>query len=359
MGQDHFWNLLAKKLSGEASEEEVKELALLIKTYPELSYAAQQVADIWHLEQPENEAEAEKAFKKHFTRLEGHYSFTHSLVNTEEDLTKVPPSKRKWLFPAFILLLCTGLGTAIFIWSNYKESPANPIAKQTEEIFARPGTRTKLVLPDSSVIWLNAGSKLTYTQPFGIGDRVVTLSGEAFFNVVKSQKPFIIHTSGAQIKVLGTVFNVRNYPNEKKIETSLISGQVEITVDKSPEKKYILKPNEKLTLNTVENNEKDINRKTRLPLAVLSTLHYLDSSTIAETSWIENKLVFADEAFADVAHKMERWFGVRINFKAEALKKERFTGVFEKETVWQALAALQVSTPFEFSIKNDEITITK
>jgi ferric-dicitrate binding protein FerR (iron transport regulator) len=279
-------------------------------------------------------------------------------VNNEEEGFAKLSSKRKWLFSALILFIAIALGTAIVIGSNTKEVPNRSTAKQTEEIYARPGTRTKLVLPDSSVVWLNAGSKLTYAKPFGIGNRVVTLSGEAFFDVAKNEKPFIIHTSGAQIKVLGTVFNVRNYPNEKKIETSLISGRVEITVDRSPEKKYVLKPNEKLTLNTDENIARNTKKNTTIPLAILSTLHYIDSSTIAETSWVENKLVFADESFADIAKKMERWYGITIHYKNEKIQLERFTGVFEKETVWQALEAMQIITPFKFSIKNNEITIT-
>ena len=356
MVQDHFWNLLAKKLAGEASDGEVEELASLIKTYPELSYAAQHVADIWCLEQPESKADAEKAFQKHIQRLEDRNSFATFPGNEQDVLAKTFP-KRKWVFPAFVFLIVVAACAAIFIFTNAKEPVADSTPKLIEEVYARPGTKTKLVLPDSSVVWLNAGSKLTYAQPFGIKDRVVILSGEAFFNVAKSEKPFIIHTSGAHIKVLGTVFNVRSYPNEKKVETSLISGRVEVTIDRSPEKQYVLKPNEKLTLNTAENTEK-ITKRAQVPLAVLSRVHYLDNSTIAETSWIENKLVFADETFADIAKKMERWYGITIEFKNEKIKTERFTGVFEKETVWQALEAMQIVTPFHFTMKDNTIWIT-
>jgi ferric-dicitrate binding protein FerR (iron transport regulator) len=158
--------------------------------------------------------------------------------------------------------------------------------------------------------------------------------------------------------VLGTAFNVRSYPSEKKIETSLVHGRVEIALDNNPENRYILKPSQKLILATGEAPIKKGQQKKQSPIAVLSTVHYLDDSTIAETSWVENKLVFDDEDFEEIARKMERWYGVSIRFKTERLKRERLTGVFEKETVSQALAYLQETTPFHFTIKNNEIIIT-
>ncbi|RYY47036.1 MAG: DUF4974 domain-containing protein, partial [Chitinophagaceae bacterium] len=81
--------------------------------------------------------------------------------------------------------------------------------------------------------------------------------------------------------------------------------------------------------------------------------------TIAETSWVENKLVFDDESFEEIAKKMERWYGVSIRFKNEKIKNEKITGVFEKETVWQALTALQETTQFHFTSKNNSILITE
>jgi transmembrane sensor len=209
------------------------------------------------------------------------------------------------------------------------------------------------------VVWLNAGSKLIYSKPFGQTERMVSLSGEGFFDVVKSTKPFVIRTSGVQIKVLGTAFNVRNYPSEKRVETSLIRGRVEITLDKSPETKYVLKPNEKLTLNTAEEEKSHVRKNTVAPLAVLSNLRYYDSATIAETSWVENKLVFVDESFEIIGQKMERWYGVKVLFNDEGLKEERMTGAFEKESVLQALEALQITVPFHFTVKQNTITLTR
>ncbi len=357
MYQERFWNLLAKHLSGEASPEEFAELQTLLKEHPELSYSAQHVTDLWKTKGDYDVLEAERAFKKH--KQVSVWELPDEL--NASSLTKSGGINYKSLYTLrsilWIGMVITVIGVGLFIWRNGKKEGVG-LNKQTAEVFTRPGSRTKLILPDGSEVWLNAGSRLTYQQPFGDTSRAVNLIGEAFFDVVKSNKPFIIYTGGVQIKVLGTAFNVRSYPNEKKIETSLVRGRVEVTLDKSPEKKYILKPNEKLTLNTDDEIVGNNHKKLPPPLAVVSNLRYLDSTTIAETSWVENKLVFVDESFDDIAKRMERWYGVTIIFKNDKVKNERLTGVFEKETVWQALEALQLTTSFHFSLRDDTIIIT-
>ena len=358
MYHDRFWNLLAKKLSGEASPEEISELISLIKTYPELSYPAQNVADLWKLKPLKNEESAEAAFQKLFSQIkptEEETGANETIVTTE--IEKEPNNhKKRWFIIGLSVILLTT--TSIFFWPDKRSSTTSETANQVQEIFTRPGTRTKVVLPDSSTVWLNAGSKLTYSQPFGIAQRKVTLSGEAYFDVTKNKIPFIIYTNGAQIKVLGTAFNVRSYPPEKRIETSLVHGRVEVSLDKNPGDKFYLKPNQKLTLNISPVSEKKKRRKEMTPIAVYSELSYLDDTTIAETSWMENKLVFDDESFDEVANKMQRWYGVSIQIKYKKLKEERYTGVFEKENVWQALEAMKLITPFHYTVKNNEIIIT-
>ena len=195
------------------------------------------------------------------------------------------------------------------------------------------------------------------------------LSGEAFFDVVhNAEKPFVIHTSKMDIRVLGTAFNVRCYPDEKKMETSLIRGSIEVTLKDRPKEKIYLKPNEKLTLTadvvttTVLNNLRKVKHEVEVtePLVAISHLTYQPAdSSVVETSWVENKLVFRSETFEEVALKMEKWYGVSINIQNENLKQEHLTGSFESETVDQALSALQFTTNFRYSINKNIITITK
>ena len=353
---DRFWQLLAKKLAGEATGDEIRELENIIKTNPDLSFSGQNVADIWQLKPQENKTETENAFAELTAKLNLENEETpDEFAEADHGFQKRQP--KKWI-GVFSLAAIVGMTLSYFALFKKVNGDTQTAKSQKQEVTTRPGSRTRLDLPDGSIVWLNAGSKITYSQPFGENERTVGLTGEAYFDVVKKDIPFIIHTNGASIRVLGTTFNVRSYPSEKKIETSLVKGRVEVILDKNPDNKYVLKPSQKLVLATEETKLKKGNREKENPIAVLSNIHYIDSSTIAETSWVENKLVFDDESFEEIARKMERWYGVTIRFKADKLKTERLTGIFEKETIYQALGALRESTPFNFTIKSNEIIIT-
>ena len=81
-------------------------------------------------------------------------------------------------------------------------------------------------------------------------------------------------------------------------------------------------------------------------------------STVVETSWMENKLIFRSETFEELAVKMERWYGISIRFADEELKQKRLTGVFENESLQQALKALQLITPFSYRMNKTEVIIS-
>ena len=181
--------------------------------------------------------------------------------------------------------------------------------------------------------------------------------------------PFVIHTNRMDIKVLGTAFNVKCYPGEKTTETSLIHGSIEVTL-KDRQEKIRLKPNEKLVISdAVVSGETAVKQESgsfreprgaRKPLISLSGLTLLPGDhTIIETAWVSNRLVFSSETFEEVALKMERWYNVKISFSDESLKAATLTGNFEKETLGEALSALQLVTPFSYTIKSDQIVINK
>jgi transmembrane sensor len=227
MLEEHFWNLFAKKLTGEATARELKELEGLMRTYPELGYAAESIEEVWALKQAPDTAAAHEAFEAHMARL-------HTLQLTrhwEEEMLPPPPRNRRMrmmVFAAAILLTLAGAS-----WWLVRQGPVAPerlqAQAQVRQVQTTPGTKSRIVLPDSSVVWLNSGSRIAYNEAFGHSNRHLTLTGEAFFDVRKSTMPFIIKTADIQIKVLGTAFNVRSYPSERKTETSLIHGRVEIT----------------------------------------------------------------------------------------------------------------------------------
>lgn len=360
MSQSLFWYLFSKKLTGEASPEELLELDTLLKQNPGWVYQADHIQSFWKQNLKQKPYESELAFELHLNYLkENGIIFPELETPYAPEPEEKPKSNRgRWVVSVLALLVFL---TGAYVWKHRTVS-TTVLPKEEKgygEVSTRAGSKTRLVLPDSTIVWLNAGSKLTYSENFGITNRNTTLSGEAFFDVRKSTIPFIIHTKSIQIKVLGTEFNVKSYPNEKTTETSLIRGRVEITLDKRPGEPFILKPNEKLIVNTEPEKVKAKQSEKKEPIAVLGSLTHAEDNSVVETSWVDNKLIFQDESFADVAKKMERWYDVHIAFKDESVANDRLYGSFTTETITEALDALKIGFKFNYKIEGKNITIYK
>lgn len=363
MSQESFWILLSKKLSGEASPEELLHLENLILSHPEWQLAIQNLTDLWKHQPLKDSVEEEDAYMLHLHRMdEMNIPFSAEPAKEAEIFSTSTSSKAKWYWAAAAILL---VATGFLAFANpFKKEKQTGIVRQVSEITTRPGSKSKVELPDGSVVWLNAGSKLTYNKDFGKELREVTLSGEGYFDVVKNkEKPFVIHTSSINIKVLGTLFNVKAYPEDKQTETSLIRGSIEVTIKNRPEDKIILSPSEKLVVENASVPREEKIKKPEIPVRVeplisVNKLRYnpLDS-TVAETEWVNNRLVFRDETFENLAVKMERWYDVSISIEDPALKDARLNGIFQSESVVQALEALKEMIPFKYEKTENKIII--
>jgi transmembrane sensor len=371
MSQEQFWVLFSKKLSGEATSEELAFLESMIQAHPEWQYAIQNLTDLWKSQSGTDTAAGEDAYMLHVHRMN---ELNISLDAVSPDNRTIVPFKRKvarWYWAAAVLLVVAGLFSIRTLSGS--SSKGDEVAGQVNEISTRPGSKSKVQLPDGSVVWLNAGSKLTYNKDFGIETREVTLIGEGFFDVTKNkEKPFIISTSSIKIKVLGTAFNVKAYPEDKQTETSLIRGSIEVTIRNRPNDKIILSPSEKLVVENdiarLEKNNRQQERKTgniaRTELPVINTLMSINKlkynpvdSTVAEIQWVNNKLVFRDESFSELAVKMERWYNVEIDIADLQIGEERLNGIFESETIIQAMEALKEFIPFQYEKNGNKIII--
>ncbi|MBC9932115.1 FecR family protein [Chitinophaga qingshengii] len=356
MNTRRIWELMARKLANEATAEELRELSALLRDNPDIALPAGMVDELWQKTTAgASEEAAITAHERHINRMQA-MGITIGDNITETPLTVVRPRRRYiWMAAASAgVILCL----AAWWWTGTKKNSA-PIAS---EVTTRNGSRTSIQLADGTRVWLNAGSKLTYSKDFGKNDRSVTLSGEAFFDVAKQAgRPFVIHTTTMDIRVLGTQFNVRSYPEDKTTEASLITGSIEAIV-KHTATRIVMKPSEKIV---VLNQLPEATRRTAVAspqernMVTLSHVSYYAAQTtaITETSWMDNKLVFKDESFADLSQQMERFFGVNIKFENPQLQQLRFTGVFEQETVQQALNALQLTATFQYDIQQDSIII--
>lgn len=377
--EDRFWQLFSRKLCNEATKAELEEYDSLLLMHTRWQLHADMITQMWTQQNSElPSASADAAYIKHLVKNKdilfssdnktGEIAVeqTNSLDTTNQETRE--SSRNNWKMMTAILLLVAA--TSWFLLSDKKQtqpSPGNELA--TSSVATKNGNRTKMVLPDGSQVWLNAGSRLDYKdKEYNRSIREVSLIGEAYFDVVKDkEKPFIIHTAKINIKVLGTAFNVKSYPEEKVTETSLIRGSVEVTVNNRPTEKYILKPNEKLV---IANEEKVIDKPVKIgkmavktnpvqePIVAIRHVSYLPAdSTIIETSWLENKFIFRSEEFEELAKRLERWYGVTVRFENEEINKVKFTGIFERETIEQALEALKMTAAFKYKMNKNEIVI--
>lgn len=244
---------------------------------------------------------------------------------------------------------------AVFFIVNYNSGSKKEIQRT---FVAALGERKNFQLPDGSVIALNAGSKMYFKENYGITSRDIYLEGEAFFDVKHNQSlPFVVHTLAMDVKVLGTAFNVKAYPGEKITETSLVRGIVEITLKEEKNRKVMLHPNQKVQWKlrdiVVDSSVTAVVQKGKKILLVDSLVQSVtktDEGGIQETAWTENKLVFDDEEFADIAILLERWYGVKIEFSDDYIRRYRFTGIFKKEQLGTVLSFLKESRSFNYEI---------
>jgi transmembrane sensor len=166
----------------------------------------------------------------------------------------------------------------------------------------------KLTLSDGTVITLNSATKLKFPFSFSGDKREVYVEGEAYFNIAKNAgHPFIVHTSGGDITVLGTEFNVNTYTADV-LKTALVKGSVNVS---SHNQVVHLKPGEELTWYKNKHIISELDERITL-------------------SWKQGVLYFHNTPLSDIAQMIERWYGVPVKIDDNKLAAEPFTGNLEK-----------------------------
>jgi transmembrane sensor len=360
-----IWHLIARNLNGEASVREQEELLKMLQEDELLQQQYDLLSRIWKEKQRNTEYEDRDAAQNTISRI---------INKAELESIDLPAGKRRlrkikvWLAAASVIVIIS----AGAFWIKIQLSPEKE--KKQEAIEARRGSRSRSLLPDGTTVWLNAGSKIYYDGNFTGATREVRLEGEAFFEVAPSispeggvKRPFIVHTAGIDIKVLGTAFNVKSYPEDKTVETTLYRGLVKVFRHEETEKKAIqLKPNQKLILPKQAANEiiklsedKVLSAKETSASFIIA---HIDStkkeSERIETAWLYSRLEIREDNFEEMARKLERWYNVTILFTDEKVKQLSFVGTFENENVEQVFAALKVANNrFNYKINNHEIYV--
>ena len=211
---------------------------------------------------------------------------------------------------------------------------------------AERGQKSRLVLPDGSIVWLNSDSYIRYPDNFGKKGRSLELVGEAYFEVTKNpRKPFVVEAGEARIKVLGTTFNLKAYPDEDDIETTLFEGKVELTIQ--PDKENLLprtvemQPGESLLYDKTKNQ-----------------LNYLNFKNDEIIAWTNNQLIFRNDNFENLVKKIERWYNVEIVYDKEKLNKQRLTvELYQGELLDRLLDIIELAMNVDCTMEKDKIII--
>ena len=238
------------------------------------------------------------------------------------------------------------------------------------EIVAPLGAKCRVTLPDKTIVWLNAGSKILYDKSYNTKERLVQLEGEAYFSVAKNKTcPFEVKTSDILVTALGTKFNVKAYPDEETISATLEEGKIDVKLinGKKNTEPIILKPNENIVyyktdsrlrldeangqFSTPFKNKKDVLASTNIKIAS-------DVNTELYTSWKEDRWIFLGEPLPSLASKLERRFNLHIVFADDLLKEYKFSGSIENETIEQILKALRLTAPLKYKIERNTVILS-
>lgn len=337
------WHLAAKVLSGSSLDgaEQLAWEALQADSQFQLEYA--QVKKYWQQLEglPYGQIDAGQDWQSVWNRI-------------QHQVPVVTPPRRlvaPWLRYAAVIAVCVGV--AFFTgWKLSGPASGTGAAHALTVIEAPPGSKTRITLPDSSTVWLNAKSRLSFDERFGADNRNLTLEGEAFFDVVKSTMPFRVRTALFDVAVLGTAFNVKAYADDDRVITTLVHGSVRIERknDAGATEVIMLKPNEKVTAI----------RTTQGGPAFSGNYRYTVDRQIdaeMETAWKDGWLSVQSESLLELARKLERLYDIKINFEEKTLENYRYTGRLRQLSLEQVLKALSLTSPVAFTIDEKKVTL--
>lgn len=360
---DHIENWIHEYLRGTISQNDKNDLFRWLAQDTANATYFNQISDIWlssSVFQDTQKFNSEEAFIRVKRR-----------ISDVRNISVTPPkrtSRLTWQKAAAILIpivVISGLATRLLF-------PGKLTFSRTPFLFEVPyGSQSTVSLPDGSKVILNAGSKLTCNEGFGITHRKLNLVGEGYFIVAKNKNlPFVVHADNLDVKALGTEFNIKAYPEDKTIETILIRGSIQVNKvnakgkEKSP---LVLLPEQTLLYNKKTDSfelniafvkDKPVpDKPLPAPAALKVAFHKTVVDPVIYTSWKDSSWTIYQMNLSDLAIQLERKYNVRIHFCSEDLKKIQFTGTLRDESLEQILAAIRLASPIEYSIKGKQVEL--
>lgn len=254
-------------------------------------------------------------------------------IGTPTTAPKVPLRRRFARVAAAVLIPLLTAGTLWFYFDarSYKHSGDMTFSVAT-------GQKADMQLPDGTHVWLNSSSAVSYGNDYNRRKRVVNLQGEAYFEVRKGKRPFIVMAEGLAVEALGTSFNVKAYPGDGYVTTTLVEGSVRVSDEAQSD---IMRPNEQLTYTTTD--------------GLFSKLTLTDAGRLV--GWRNNQLAFERETLGEIARVLERMYNVTFVFEYDDLRDIRFSGRIRNNNLESILQMISVVSPILYSIEDSTIYI--
>lgn len=361
-GYNFEHNIIVRFLMNEASLEDITLLEEWISSDTEHYNYFEQIRDTW------NSIEIEKELDK--DGIQSDFSNILNRIEETESRNNYFNFNRKnfnsiWFFKVAAVFLVGFVAS----WLVFNQSNLAVSNKTAYNVIETPkGSSTTINLPDGSKIWLNAGSRLRYPQEFSLNSRNVFLEGEAFFEIAKDQnRQFLVKTPDLTVKVFGTKFNVKSYPGDPTVETTLVEGSVSIQKNladgKAEGNEIKMEPNQRIVLykgpEKVTQGDSPVKKIENVPARKAKFVISKRIQTDRFTSWKDGQLIIKSEPMIKLAVTLERRYNVKIHFEDEEIKQSRFTGTIEDETIEQVMAAIKIAASFDYRIEDREIWIKK
>lgn len=331
MNKHDFFELATKILSGQGTSEDKTLHIFLLKNEEYRKFF------LWY--QSKWNAE-ETVFGKDYNYLRGLELLRTKITESENKITRIPSIKsrldRRIIQIAASIIIIIGLGYLSYNITKKESGETQNIAFVTKS--TKRGERTKIELPDGSIVHLNSESNITYPEIFNKKLRKIQLEGEAFFEVVSDEKrPFIVHSGEITTTVLGTKFNVSNRSNN--VYVTLESGKVKVSQSNS-EKEFFLIPGDQFSYDITTG----ITRKTKVKTSLF-------------TDWRNGTLQFNEINFAEAIKKIENWYNIEIECNSEDLLKRNIRGKYDNEELKTVLEDLEFMFDFKYEFVNDSAII--
>lgn len=320
------WEIISAQLKGNASFQQKELLRNWLSESEENVKTYQQILCDWQISNQKINfyaPDTERLWGKLLARIE-----------KQPQKRLIPLRVYRWVAAAAVLVLVFLSG----MWmGNFSSFFANDQVYTT--VISPKGSRTQVVLPDSTCVWLNSGAEIRYPTSFERKTRDVYIVGECFFDVTKyQQKQFVVHAEKVDVRVFGTQFNVRENESSKQVDVALLEGKVSV-FSKQNQPLTELKPGEQFTLANGKATVQQVSNIERL------------------VAWKDNMLIFENEPFESVIQTLESWYGVEFSVDSQMLTKHNYTFKVKTESLSDVLDLISVITPIEYKIDGDKVMI--